>query len=77
MINIGDKLACVELYFEVIYGDKAYGEVQRVKGLLSDLLMEYQGCSEDYVPSTSDVLGKRHAMVDLNVPPMTQSKSTL
>jgi len=72
-----DKLACVEFYFEVIYGDKAYGEVQRVKGLLYDLLMEYQGCSEDYVPSTSDVLGKRHAMVDLHVPPMTQCKSTL
>jgi len=26
-----DKLACVEFYFEVIYGDKAYGEIQRVK----------------------------------------------
>ena len=69
-----DKLACVEFYFEVIYGDKAYGEVQRVKGLLYDLLMEYQGCSEDYVPSTSNVLSKRNVVVD---PPIAENKSTL
>ena len=72
-----DKLACVEFYFEVINGDEAFSEVQRIKSFLYDLLMEFQGYSEDYVSSTFDVLGKRQAVVDPPIPPTTQSKSTM
>ena len=58
-----DKLACVEFYLEEIYGDKTYGEVQRVRSLFYNFLIKYQGCSEDYALSTCNVLGKHHAIV--------------
>jgi len=77
ILDLRDKLACLEFYFEVIYGDEAYSEVQRIKSFLYDLLMEYKRYSEDYVPSASDVLGKRQAVVDPPIPPTTQSKSTM
>jgi len=67
----------VEFYFEVIYADEAYSEVQRIESFLYDLLMEYQGYSEYYVSSTYDVLGKRQAVVDPPIPPTTQSKITM
>ncbi|KAK9733080.1 hypothetical protein RND81_04G042100 [Saponaria officinalis] len=37
-----NKLECVEFYFNEIYGDDASFEIERIKNLLYDLMVEYQ-----------------------------------
>lgn len=41
ILDFRNKLECVELYFDEIYGYDVFEEVERVKNLLDDLLDEY------------------------------------
>ncbi|KAK9671354.1 hypothetical protein RND81_12G024200 [Saponaria officinalis] len=59
-----NKLECVEFYFSEIYGDEASFEIERIKNLLYDLMVEYQerGClneNSECPISESTTLGKR------------------
>lgn len=63
-----NKMDCVDFYFNLIYGEYAESEIQRIKNLLVDLLMEYKdggagslisSVSSNPSPMPHDALGKR------------------